>query len=160
MSSLCLSHPPSPYFATVSLISPFVLTIAISRVCRRSNICIISDDIFAGWGGVFVKSEHIVPTNHSPDMREVLRARRLLFSLPFLYFPPYRRPSSNRIFILMSLVIDSPRRVFPLSRVACNLLNRYPALMSARTLPRPFILRPYLLLGREEKLRFNSNAIN
>ena len=32
---------------TVSLILPFVFTIAISRVCRRSNICIIGDDIFA-----------------------------------------------------------------------------------------------------------------
>jgi len=37
---------PFPH-ATVSLILPFVFTIAISRVCRRSNICIIGDDIFA-----------------------------------------------------------------------------------------------------------------
>jgi len=120
LSPFCLPSPSpsfSPSRRRVPLILLFVLAIAISRVCRRSNICIIGDGISRPRDGVFVKSEHIVPTNH---------ARRYEGNVTLSRFPaaPCRRPR-ERIFVEPYFYSYITRyRHSPLSPAACNFLRR------------------------------------
>lgn len=96
--------------ATVSLILPFVFTIAISRVCRRSNICIIGDDVFAvGTGGCSL--------NRNTLSRQItIRHGKKCYAclLIFLSLFRYLSFSLNRIFIPMpySLPTHILRRLY------------------------------------------------
>lgn len=68
--------------ATVSLILLFVLAIVISRVCRRSNICIIGDDIFAAGTGCSLNRN----ISRQITIRYVRKMLRACLLISFLFF--------------------------------------------------------------------------
>lgn len=97
--------------ATVSLILPFVFTIAISRVCRRSNICIIGDDIFAVGTGCSLNRDTLsrqITIRCEKNVTRVPSYSSFYFSLSIICLESYFYSYSIRYrFVLFSLLIIS-----------------------------------------------------
>lgn len=85
----------------VSLILPFVLTIAISRVCRRSNICIIGDNIDVCVGLGCSLNRNTLSWQITNSVWEKYYASLFFSFFLSLFTSTLYLPSSNHIFLFL-----------------------------------------------------------